>query len=305
MSEWPATRDEPDGAVQACSHASARVHTRLLAWNILHGGGPRRLPEIALAILAHAPDIVLLSEFREGRGGQVRAILADAGLGHQLVSDHAQGRNAILICSRAPLTRVDDGPQADASRFLHARIRTGIDAMSVVGVHIPDQLEGGRKARFWRHLVTQAPTWAQVPCLMLGDLNTARRGIDTDRDDFRVCACADLMGSFATAGFKDAWLAANPGQREATWSLPPGLRTHPNAENPLENQSRFGSRIDASYASPALQHRIAAVFYDHSPRKSGVSDHSMLILDLAAAAPIGPESFSRAQNHVENGVFEK
>lgn len=250
--------------------------TRIVAWNILHGGGPKRLPEIGLTILAHAPDVVVLSEFRERRGGQVRAILADAGLEHQLVSEHAMGRNAILMASREPLRQVLDGPEADSPRFLHARAGVGEAAVSIVGVHVPDQVEGGRKARFWRHLVSRAPAWAGGPCVMVGDLNTARRGIDADRDDFGVCNCADLMGAFATAGFKDAWLAVNPGQREATWSLPPGLV--PSEER--EKAGMLGSRIDAAYVSASLLGRVAGIRYDHLPRKKGISDHSMLVMDL-------------------------
>lgn len=257
---------------------------RILSWNILHGGGPTRVPEIALAILARSPDVVVLTEFRASRGGQLRATLADAGLEHQLTSTVPEGRNAVMVASRFPLRRVDDGPEVDPGRFLHALLEGPDGPIGLVGVHIPDQVEGGRKARFWRHLISRAPDWAKGACVVLGDLNTARRGIDTHRNDFGVTCCADLMGVFASHGFKDAWLAAHPRQLEATWSLPRGLLPPDSGSKASSGLAArgagLGSRIDAAYLSATLSGRVAAVRHDHLPREKGVSDHSMLILDL-------------------------
>lgn len=279
-------------------HPTPRPSLRIIAWNILHGGGPKRIPEIALALLAQAPDLVVLTEFRHARGGQLRATLADAGLEHHLTSSdsssHAKA-NFILIASRFPLQHIDDGPSLDAPRFLHARLNlttTPLDHLDLIAVHIPDQVEGGRKARFWRHLVAQAPAWAASHAILLGDLNTARRGIDTLRNDFGVSTCADLMGAFATAGFQDAWLAANPGQREPTWSLPPALE----ALIPNENRRSSGSRIDAAYVSVPLRQLVAHVAYDHSPRNSGTSDHSMVLLDLSIELKDPPSRTESGQN---------
>ncbi len=297
---------------------------RILAWNILHGGGPKRIPEIALSLLSHAPDIVVLSEFRHARGGQLRAMLADAGLEHHLSSTntssnttdpaaHARG-NTILVASHLPIEPIHDGPALDAPRFLHARLNVTLTPstpltpplppplpLDLIAVHIPDQVEDGRKARFWRHLVNQAPTWSASPSVLLGDLNTARRGIDTLRNDFGVSSCADLMGAFATAGFQDAWLAANPGQREPTWSLPPALE----ALIPHGNPRSSGSRIDAAYVSLPLRPHVARIAHDHTPRKSGISDHSMLLLDLANPPHQQPPRGESGQNTHKIGPAAK
>jgi exonuclease III len=285
-----------------------RPGLRILSWNILHGGGPKRIPEITLAILAREPDVVVLTEFRASRGGQLRAMLADAGLEHQLTSVAREGGNAVLMASRQRLEVVEDGPEADGGRFLHAVVGEGAARLDLVGVHVPDRVEGGRKARFWRHLVSMAPVWGAGACVLVGDLNTARRGIDTSRNDFGVTSCADLMGVFSSHGFKDAWLRAHPGQREATWRLPRGILERVEGgrgwSGAAVGGAASGSRIDAAYVSAALADRIGEVWHDHGPRESGVSDHSLLVLDLiegvgwgcggggggSEAAEIGPKS---------------
>jgi hypothetical protein len=82
---------------------------RILAWNILHGGSGRRLPEIVLALLGHRPDVVVLSEFRARLGGQIRGILADHGLSHQAATPPPQTETACSSPRGCPLCREPTG----------------------------------------------------------------------------------------------------------------------------------------------------------------------------------------------------
>jgi len=42
--------------------------TTLMAWNILHGGGRRRIPEIVLTLLDGAGDVIVINEYRSHVG---------------------------------------------------------------------------------------------------------------------------------------------------------------------------------------------------------------------------------------------
>jgi exodeoxyribonuclease-3 len=51
---------------------------RLLAWNILHGGGTR-VPRIVEEIAAYDPDIIALTGFRADRGMELGPALQERG----------------------------------------------------------------------------------------------------------------------------------------------------------------------------------------------------------------------------------
>src|SRR5438045_4049374 len=86
---------------------------KLLTWNLRHGGGSRRTPAIALSLLEHRADIVVLTEFRRTTGGQIAGVLFDHGLRFQHSTDPAQGTNGLLIASRTPML-IEPGPERDA-----------------------------------------------------------------------------------------------------------------------------------------------------------------------------------------------
>ena len=89
---------------------------RLFVWNILHGGGSRRIPHIALAILDARPDVVALSEYRRSMGGQLAGVLADHGLKHQLCTDPPGRKNGVLLASRVMVAR--EAATCDAAKQL-------------------------------------------------------------------------------------------------------------------------------------------------------------------------------------------
>src|ERR1043166_5834879 len=98
---------------------------RILTWNILHGGGPARLPEIILSLVRHKPDLLVLTEFRAPRGSQIRAVLADHGLSPQLAPpDDRNNSNATLTAARHALEPDlhDQPPPNSRGRWLAARM---------------------------------------------------------------------------------------------------------------------------------------------------------------------------------------
>lgn len=239
----------------------AERRIKLFAWNILHGGGPKRVPEIALAVLGHAPDVVVLTEFRVARGGQIRAVLADHGLSHQMCTTTGARDNGILAAANSPIVARPDrwDRAAGKGRWLDCSLpRLGLN---VSGVHIPDDSKAAEKAMYWKFLIRLARERAMENWVVLGDFNSGRHGADEPGATF---TCTQLLGQFTTLGFLDAWRSLHPRSREASWV------SHKGA----------GFRIDSAFLSPPLHKRLRTSYFSHAEREEKISDHSPLIVEL-------------------------
>jgi exodeoxyribonuclease III len=239
---------------------------KLLAWNILHGGGSARMPLIALAIVEHAADAVILTEFRTTTGGQIRAILAEHGWAHQICTDPGRGRNGILIASRSPLDPADAAcPSAVAPG---KAIEASIPALGLrlLAVHIPcDPPFGARdpaRAYVWRDVLRTARARRDQPCAVIGDFNTGRHHLDEDGASFSHTAS---IGKLASMGYLDAWRSRHPEGREPTWISHTGS----------------GFRLDHAFLSRPLAARLQDAWYSHRERELRISDHSALVVSLA------------------------
>ncbi|XVJ58107.1 MAG: endonuclease/exonuclease/phosphatase family protein [Tepidisphaera sp.] len=257
---------------------------RVLAWNILHGGGASRLPEIALDVVEAKPDVVVLSEFRPGRGGQLRAVLADQGLGYQVCSGTDPGRNAILLASRWPVEPPAGAFGAEMTARLGDKLRPRLAAVrvehpagtvEVLGVHIPDDSNPSGKAHVWQAVLDYAKPRAGGRTVIAGDTNSGRHGTD---DPSRRLGCVTALGKLATMGYVDAWRARNPESRERTWSGPAWRVGAVGAVGGgvfLET-----ARIDGIYVSGPLAASVSEAELRHAPRLGGHSDHSMVLVAM-------------------------
>ncbi len=246
---------------------------RVLAWNIQHGGGPLRTPHIALALLEARPDIVVLTEFRGSRGGQIAGILHDHGLRHALRSPADPRCNGVCLCARWPL---EPGPDAGAFADRPDLATRWADAsipdlgLRVTGVHVPDAVRGdaravARKSLFWQRLNRSAVSSTGSDRVVVGDFNTGRPGID---ESGRTLTSAAHLGRLETMGFADAYRLLHEGRREYTWHSPTGS----------------GFRLDHAYVSPTLHARVRRCEHVHEHRTGGLSDHASLVLEVDRAA---------------------
>ncbi|MBX3389573.1 MAG: endonuclease/exonuclease/phosphatase family protein [Phycisphaeraceae bacterium] len=249
---------------------------RIIHWNILHGGGSRRMPEIILNLLAQKPDLILLSEYRTTVGGQIRGVLADHGLEHQRSSLPAAHKNGLMWASRFPL-EVPPSP-APATHGLGTRwlevIVEGHD-LHLTGLHIPDDSRPAARAVCWRAIVNHARIQKDKSHIFLGDFNTGRHGLD---EEGRTFTCTSQLGAVCTLGYADAFRVFSPRAREWTWKAPLGSRARP-ASTALSG----GFRLDSALVSPPLVSRLARADYIHSVRKTGISDHSAMVVELDTA----------------------
>jgi exonuclease III len=228
-----------------------------------------------LFLLAHAPDVVMLSEYREGRGDQLRAMLVDAGLVHALTPDAPTHKNRVAIISRWALL-----PRYQHSwheRLLAASI-PALD-LDLVAAHIPDESAETRRASAWQGLAGLAKVLAPGRAIIAGDFNTARSGVDAPRPGQ---TCERWMGALATFGFRDCVVES---ARAAgitplpTWFGPQG-EAH---------------RIDGIWASSSLFRACESASQDDSCVAAKLSDHALVVARFAVqigasdgpAAPAG------------------
>ncbi len=236
---------------------------RLLTWNLQHGVGARRMPHLALALLEHAPDLVVLTEWRRAVGGQIAGVLADHGLTQQASSEPRERQNGILVAARTPL-RVEPAP-ASIEHRLWLDLCLPEAGIWVTGVHVPcsgDERQEARRVRVLAALAELGRARAGLDHAILGDLNLGRHGIDEAGATFTGTA---FLGRLATLGYVDAWRRMNPDGREYSW------HDHDGA----------GFRIDHALLSPGLAPRLRSARYSHGERELGLSDHSVLVVDLA------------------------
>ncbi|MBS0192294.1 MAG: endonuclease/exonuclease/phosphatase family protein [Phycisphaerales bacterium] len=249
---------------------------KLLHWNILHGGGARRMPEIGLALVELQPDFILLSEYRTSIGGQLRGILADHGLVHQASTNPPKGKNGLLAACRSPFKVVSTPPRHDSpTRWLDMHLPE--EDLFLTGVHIPDDSKPTARASFWLAMVELARVRAQGNHVFFGDFNTGRHYEDEPGATF---TCTRHLGTVCTLGYGDAFRALHPKAREWTWLPPPGWNI-----SPAKTGVSSGFRIDSALVSGALLPRLREARYEHFLREAGVSDHSAMIvcLDLETA----------------------
>ena len=102
-----------------------------------------------------------------------------------------------------------------------------------------------------------------MPLVMIGDFNTGRNDLDIEGTGARFY-CAELFEALSTeAGLIDLWRQRHD-RREWTWRSPMN-----------------GFRIDHVFGNKAFIARFPAFrcAIDHAPRKSGLSDHSAVVLE--------------------------
>jgi exonuclease III len=229
---------------------------RLLAWNIRHGGG-RRLPRVVETIARHAADVAVLCEYRLTTGAALRAALADRGYRHATDVEPPTGRNGVLIASRAPLgsARLLSRRVEEPHRLVRTELACGLQ---LVGVYMPNLL---RKVPYWEAVLRAARRSRGQRALFIGDFNTTRHFID---ETGAVCLTSHYMDRIERAGFRDAWRDRNPHAREFSWYSHRGN----------------GFRLDHAFCSASLMATLRAVHYVHAPRTDGISDHSMMIVEV-------------------------
>jgi exodeoxyribonuclease-3 len=231
---------------------------KFLSFNIRHGGGSR-VERIQQVIAGHAPDVLVLPEFRNNPAGEkLRSWLRTFGHVEQSVpATELPGHNSVLLSSRLPFRRLEF-PALGAEARRCVAVKFG--SLTVLAFYFATM--EAKRPLF--EFIKQLPkALLRTDALLIGDMNTGCRYWDEGRMDLSL---VEEFGAVLGCGWTDVWRQRNPGVREWSWVEPWGRH--------------IGYRLDHALVSPMLLPKVKEVRYSHAERLSGVSDHSGLVLEL-------------------------
>jgi exodeoxyribonuclease-3 len=229
---------------------------RLFAWNIRQGGGTR-LAAITAALIRRDADVAVISEYRGGPSAErLRAALCAAGYNHMTAVAPLNGCNGGLIAARHPFREhgVLSVPLPEPFRI----VGIDLEGIRMFGVYMPNMMA---KVPYWEALLGALSEAARTPAIAIGDFNSCRAYVD---EAGAIDKTAHFFEKIEAAGFCDLWRDRNPDRREFSW-----YSTRGN-----------GFRIDHAFLSRTLAARAGPIRYSHAEALAGVSDHSLLILDI-------------------------
>lgn len=251
---------------------------KVLTWNIRSGGG-KNCPQIIKRILAHDPQVVVLTEFQTKNEEILRTGLAQGGYNWIETSNPQDKENGLLVASKVEITKSeslahDEDPQrwlplylpVQQVHLLAVHIPGGPDHKFINGVGISGR---ARKELFWKKIIEFAKKHLNDKVILVGDFNTGFKD-DAEGTPFILSKyMKDLIG----LGFTDTWRAIHRGRKEYTW-----YSQHKINGNTVDKN---GFRLDYVFASPAISRHLYHAFHSHQERLDKVSDHSILACHFA------------------------
>jgi len=242
--------------------AQLQLHAlNIISWNLLHGGG-KRIAEIVDTIAAENPDILCLQEFRHGRNkAPLLSGLTGIGLNEQVCPEPDSPRtNSLLVASRYPL-QIHPPHSDHYQHLLPCRIELpDYQSIDLLCLHLPHKK---RQIPCFQSLLELPSQWLKGASVLMGDINC---GIPFEDSETRSFYASHLFTQLLQQGWIDAWRQRNKNAREFSW---------------YSNNKGNGFRYDNALLSAELNSSVSAIDYEHSVREAGLSDHSMLRLQLA------------------------
>lgn len=234
--------------------------TKVMTWNIAHGGG-KRLGAIADSIAEHDPDVVVITEFRLPGGAVLAADLGTRGWHHQASSEPPARTNGLLVASKLPLERRAHHLLAPGLKARWLEVCIPDAGLALSALHIPGSSDKWGKRPFWEAVVAFAGARRDEDHLLIGDFNTGK-AIDAQGTPFVM---GHFMDELEGLGWSDAWRRLHPEERDFTWF----------------SRTGNGFRLDYAYFSLGLKARLLNAEHLHAGRLSKASDHSALMIALA------------------------
>jgi exodeoxyribonuclease III len=230
--------------------------------NIRQGGG-RRLGAICDAIIGHAPDVIILTEYRSTPGEPLLSRLADVAWPHFATCEPPPRENGIAVLAREPLVR---RPPILPDRWVEVELP--VQGFTLAAVHVPVRgRDVRRKDAYWRRLLEYPSLRRSTPFLFAGDWNTGAPLGDAEPEG-RGFSCCEHFAAMSEHGFVDAWRRLHPDGRAYSWY------------SRRKGRELNGFRIDHAFLSEPLSIRLLACDYSDDERRAGVSDHAPLLLEL-------------------------
>lgn len=236
---------------------------RIITWNLQHGGG-KRIGRFCDALETYDADLLVLTEYRHNKVSEkLHAWLEGQGYRYRLAPHASPRKNIVLIAAKKPFEAVMfPGQAADEEHgdFTHRVLMARLGDLNIMGLYLPG---GEKKWPVYDFLMKLPSKYREGQTILIGDFNTGRHYEDEKGASF---SSAEQFDALLEQGWIDSWRSRNPEAREFTWYS----RGYNN-----------GFRLDHALVTPSVNDRIVDVRYSHYEREAGVSDHSMMILDLA------------------------
>lgn len=236
---------------------------KILLWNI-RTGGSGRTDALADAIIAQDPDVVVLNEYRTGGSDRLLALLETRGWRHAVCSDAPSPHLGVAVASKVPLKPKAVAVESSdlARRCVVVELDgSGIDLWAVYAPYAGSDVE-----EFWSAVLERLERAGERDAVVIGDFNAG--AAESDVPATARLAGTRFMRELEPLGFTDLWRGLNgTDAREHSWEGP---------ANPY--------RIDHAFGSAGVTSRVRACHYRHDERLAGVSDHSMLCLELTPRA---------------------
>ena len=180
---------------------------------------------------------------------------------HNESEDHAcptAQPQRVLVAARRPFR--DHGAVDTGLPEPYRMVGVDFAMFRLLGIYMPNLLA---KIPYWDALTAALSSPSAKRALAIGDFNTCRAYLD---EAGAIDATAHYMDAIEQIGFRDLWRHRYPDRREYSW-----FSTRNN-----------GFRIDHAFLSQELAACAGSVHYSHEERITRLSDHSPLILQLAA-----------------------
>ena len=235
---------------------------RMITWNLQHGGG-KRIDRFCSALVSYEADLLVLSEYRHNKVSETLQEWCEENGYRYCLAPHAEpGSNVVMVTSRRPFEAVMFPGQPASEKlgdFTNRVLLARVGDLNVFGLYLPSN---ELKEPVFDFLLDLPTRYREGKSVMIGDPNTGRHYEDEEGATF---VSAHQFDALLEQGWIDSWRARNPNAREFT-----------RYSRPYNN----GFRLDHPLVSPAVNEKVRDVRYSHSEREAGVTDHSMMILDL-------------------------
>jgi len=228
---------------------------RIISWNIRQGGGSR-IPKIISAIRKIDAQIITLNEYRNSKSGaRLRAELLNLGYRYQFVTHSRTSANSVIIASKIPC---DSSlyPKSD-TEFGGNILSVSFEVFDFYGVYFPHK----KKHNLFNFLLEHLPI--QKPSIIAGDYNSGINAMDQKGNSFWY---EDELKALNTIDYIDAFRLKNGTKKEYSWFSHKGN----------------GYRYDHTYIHEDLSPVVSKCYYNHQVCQDGISDHSMMVLELSS-----------------------
>jgi endonuclease/exonuclease/phosphatase family metal-dependent hydrolase len=231
----------------------------VLAWNILRGGRGRS-ERIVDAIRGHAPEVVVLSEYQATGSAKIIESLIASGWSHLVTTSQSSREGGLAVLSATPIEpRARPRALRDLERH-YLSVRVPAHDLELRAIYGP--LHRAVFRRYWSGLLSSLRAARSGQVLAVGDFNSGSPRNDSPSTGVFSGTFFDRLPAI---GFTDLWRAKRgEDAREHTWE---------GAKHPY--------RLDHAFGSASIAARVSDCAYSHEERSEAVSDHSILLVDLA------------------------